>query len=126
MGDWSDEQLAAECDLDELAVRNLRAYLLEEREATGGILPTDRQLVIERFRDEIGDWRIAVLSPFGARVHAPWALAIEAKIRDRLGVAVQAIWSDDGIIVRLPDADEAPPSEVVILDPERDRGAGRR
>jgi ATP-dependent Lhr-like helicase len=81
-------------------------------------LPTDRQLVIERFRDELGDWRIAVLSPFGARVHAPWALAIEAKIRDRLGVAVQAIWSDDGIIVRLPDADDAPPSEVVILDPD--------
>ncbi len=118
VGDWSDEQLAAECDLDELAIRNLRAYLLEEREATGGILPTDRQLVIERFRDEVGDWRIAVLSPFGARVHAPWALAIEAKIRDRLGVAVQAIWSDDGIIVRLPDADDAPPSEVVILDPD--------
>jgi ATP-dependent Lhr-like helicase len=118
VGDWTDEQLAAECDLDELAIRNLRAYLLEEREATGGILPTDRQLVIERFRDEVGDWRIAVLSPFGARVHAPWALAIEAKIRDRLGVAVQAIWSDDGIIVRLPDADDAPPSEVVILDPD--------
>ena len=56
--------------------------------------------------------------PFGARVHAPWALAIEVKIRDRLGVAVQAIWSDDGIIVRLPDADDAPPSEVVILDPD--------
>ena len=118
VGDWTDEQLAAECDLDELAIRNLRAYLQEEREATGGILPTDRQLVIERFRDEVGDWRIAVLSPFGARVHAPWALAIEAKIRDRLGVAVQAIWSDDGIIVRLPDADDAPPSEVVILDPD--------
>ena len=63
-----------DCGLDELAVSNLRAYLAEEREATGGVLPTDRQIVVERFRDELGDWRICVLSPFGARVHAPWAL----------------------------------------------------
>ena len=81
-------------------------------------LPTDRQLVIERFRDELGDWRVCVLSPFGARVHAPWALAIEAKVRDRHGVEVQAIWGDDGIVVRLPEADEAPPAESVILDPD--------
>ena len=81
--DWSDERLAEDCGLDELAIRNLRAYLAEEREATGGVLPTDRQLVVERFRDELGDWRICVLSPFGARVHAPWALAIEASIRHR-------------------------------------------
>ena len=118
VGDWSDEDLAGRCDLDELATRNLRAYLAEEREATGGLLPTDRQLVVERFRDELGDWRIAVLSPFGAQVHAPWAMAIEARIRDRLSLEVQAVWSDDGIIVRLPEAEEPPPPEMVLLDPE--------
>src|SRR5205814_2027287 len=69
-------------------------------------------------RDALGDWRICVLSPFGARVHAPWALAIETKVRDRLGLEVQAIWSDDGIVVRLPEADESPPADVVVLDPD--------
>ena len=116
--DWSDERLAEQCGLDELAVANLRSYVDEEREATGGVLPTDRQIVIERFPDELGDWRICVLSPFGARVHAPWALALESRVRDRLGVEVQAIWDDDGIVVRLPEADESPPAEMVILDPD--------
>ncbi|MGH9164738.1 MAG: DEAD/DEAH box helicase, partial [Acidimicrobiales bacterium] len=115
---WSDQRLAADCGLDPLAVSNLRAYLAEEREATGGLLPTDRQIVVERFRDELGDWRVCVLSPFGARVHAPWALAVEAKIRDRTGAEVQAIWSDDGIVVRLPEADDAPPTDSVLLEPE--------
>jgi ATP-dependent helicase Lhr and Lhr-like helicase len=115
---WSDERLAADCGLDPLAAANLRAYLAEERAATGGLLPTDRQVVVERFRDELGDWRICVLSPFGARVHAPWALAVEAKVRDRLGLEVQAIWSDDGLVVRLPEADDAPPVESVLLEPE--------
>ncbi|MBW3669204.1 MAG: DEAD/DEAH box helicase [Actinobacteria bacterium] len=113
-----DGQLHDDYALDPLAVRNLRAYLAEEREATGDNLPTDRQLVVERFRDELGDWRICVLSPFGARVHAPWALAMESRIRDRLGVEVQAIWSDDGIVLRLPEADDAPAVEAIVLDPE--------
>ncbi|MDP9442636.1 MAG: DEAD/DEAH box helicase, partial [Actinomycetota bacterium] len=116
--DWTDERLREECGLDDLAAANLRAYLAEEREATGGVLPTDRQIVIERFRDELGDWRICVLSPFGARVHAPWALALEGRVRDRLGLEVQAIWDDDGIVVRLPEADESPPADAVILDPD--------
>ena len=115
---WSDARLATECGLDPLAVANLRSYLADERVATGGLLPTDRQIVVERFRDELGDWRVCVLSPFGARVHAPWALAVEAKVRDRLGVEVQAIWSDDGLVVRLPEADDAPPVESVLLEPE--------
>ena len=118
VGDLPDERLAEDHRLDPLALRNLRAYLDEEREATGGVLPTDRQVVVERFRDELGDWRICVLSPFGARVHAPWALAIEAGIRRRLDVEVHAIWSDDGIVVRLPEADDAPPADAVVLDPE--------
>ncbi|MGH9176925.1 MAG: Lhr family helicase, partial [Acidimicrobiales bacterium] len=118
VGDLTDHQLAEDYRLDRLALRNLRAYLDDERQATGGVLPTDRQIVVERFRDELGDWRICVLSPFGARVHAPWALAIEAKVRQRLDVEVHAIWSDDGIVVRLPEADDAPPAEVVVLEPE--------
>ncbi len=116
--DWTDTRLREECGLDDLSILNLRTYLGEEREATGGVLPTDRQIVIERFRDELGDWRICVLSPFGARVHAPWALALEMRVKDRLGLEVQAIWDDDGIVVRLPEADDSPPAEAVILDPD--------
>jgi ATP-dependent Lhr-like helicase len=116
--DWSNDRLRDECALDEKAIANLRAYLDEEREYTQGALPTDRQLVVERFRDELGDWRICVLSPFGARVHAPWALAIEARIRQQLDVEVQSIWSDDGIVIRLPEADEPPPVDLVVIDPD--------
>ena len=116
--DKSNDWLRDECGLDELAVRNLRAYIGEQREASSGLLPTDTEIVAERFRDELGDWRLCVLSPFGARVHAPWALAIEALIRRRTGTEVQAIWSDDGIVVRLPEADEAPPVESMLLDPD--------
>src|SRR5881398_2628258 len=114
---WSDERLAEECSLDERAVRNLRSYLAEEREVTGA-LPTDRQIVVERFRDELGDWRVCVLTPFGGRVHAPWSMAIEARVRDRLGLEVQTMWSDEGIVVRLPEADESPPVDAVLLEPD--------
>ncbi|MHB8662646.1 MAG: Lhr family helicase [Acidimicrobiales bacterium] len=114
-GEWTAARLTAECGLDALAARNLLAYIDEERTVTGGVLPTDRQIVVERFRDELGDWRVCILSPFGARVHAPWALAIEASIRDRLGLEVQAIWSDDGIVVRLPEADDLPPVDSIVI-----------
>ncbi len=114
----SDEDLARSCGLDELAVGNLRAYIDEERAATGGLVPTDRQIVVERFRDELGDWRVAVLSPFGARVHAPWAMAIESRLRRDTGVEVQALWSDDGIIIRLPESEDAPPLDAVLVDPD--------
>lgn len=97
-------RLAAEHDLDELAARNLVAYLDEEREAAGA-LPSDRRVVVERFRDELGDWRLVILSPFGGRVHAPLTLAIEARLRERLGIEAQTIWSDDGIAVRLPEGE---------------------
>jgi ATP-dependent Lhr-like helicase len=115
--DWTDERLQQDCALDDLAVRNLRAYLAEEREVCGA-LPTDRQIVVERFRDELGDWRVCVLTPFGGRVHAPWSMAIEARVRDRLGLEVQTMWSDEGIVVRLPEADESPPVDAVLLDPD--------
>jgi ATP-dependent Lhr-like helicase len=112
----SDEELSAACGLTPSAVTNLRSYVEDERAATGGFVPSDRQIVVERFRDELGDWRVAVLSPFGARVHAPWALAVETRIRRRTGAEVQALWSDDGIIVRWPEAEDAPPVEAVLID----------
>ncbi|HEY7847221.1 MAG TPA: DEAD/DEAH box helicase [Candidatus Limnocylindria bacterium] len=102
--------------LDELAARNLVAYLGEQRETTGA-LPTDRQLVVERFRDELGDWRLCLLSPFGGRVHAPWAMAIEARLAEQ-GRPAQAIWTDDGIALRLPDAAEPPTDELFMLGPD--------
>ena len=102
--------------LDERAARNLLAYLGDQREATG-TLPTDRQLVVERFRDELGDWRVCLLSPYGGRVHAPWAMAIESRLADA-GQEVQAIWTDDGIALRLPQAVEAPADDVFSLDPD--------
>ena len=103
--------------LDELAARNLLAYIAEEADAVGTV-PSDRTIVVERFRDEIGDWRLCILSPFGDRVHAPWALAIEARMRERLGMYTQTIHTDDGIVVRLPEADDAPPSDAVVIDPD--------
>ena len=103
--------------LDELAISNLLVYLEEQRQATG-TLPDDRTIVIERFRDELGDWRVCIHSPFGARVHAPWAQAIEARVRHRLGLEVQCIYTDDGIVIRIPEADEAAMGEAVMIDPE--------
>ena len=81
-------------------------------------MPSDRTLVVERFRDEIGDWRLCVLSPYGGRVHAAWALALSARIRDVFGLEADAIWSDDGIIVHLPDADDPPGAELVLVEPD--------
>ena len=88
--------------LDAWAADNLLTYLEEQREATGHV-PDDHTIVVERFRDELGDWRVAVHSPFGAQVHAPWALCVAARMRERFGVDVQAMHGDDGIVFRLPD-----------------------
>ncbi|MFN8136807.1 MAG: ATP-dependent helicase [Propionicimonas sp.] len=90
--------------LDAWAADNLLGYLAEQSEAIGR-LPHDRQLVVERFRDEIGDWRVVVHSPYGAQVHAPWALIVAARLRERYGVDVQAMHADDGLVFRLPDTD---------------------
>ena len=111
------ERLRDRHQLDALAGENLLRYLAEQRAATG-VLPTDRTIVVERFRDEIGDWRLCVLSPFGGQVHAPWALALGAQLRAEHGVDTQALWSDDGIILHLPDADDPPPGDAVALDPD--------
>ncbi len=91
--------------LDEWATDNLLGYLDEQREATGHV-PDDRTLLIERFRDELGDWRVVIHSPYGAPVHSPWALAIAARLREAYGLDVQAMPTDDGIVLRLPDTAE--------------------
>jgi ATP-dependent Lhr-like helicase len=115
--DREPEELAAEYDLDERAARNLVSFLREQREMTR-VVPSERTIVVERFRDEIGDWRLCVLSPYGGRVHAAWALALSARIRDEFGLESDAIWSDDGIIVHLPDADDPPRAELVLVEPD--------
>src|SRR5213078_248918 len=97
--------------------RNLVTLLHEQAAATGAV-PSDRTVVVERFRDEIGDWRLCILTPFGARVHAPWALALAARLRQSLGLEVQSIWSDDGIALHLPDADAPPPTDDIVIPPE--------
>jgi ATP-dependent helicase Lhr and Lhr-like helicase len=105
-------------DLDPLAAENLLAYLEDEREITGA-LPTDRRIVVERFRDELGDWRLCLLTPFGGRVHAPWSVALESRLAERLGAEVRTIWSDDGIAVRLPEGDLDGVEELLFPDPEQ-------
>ena len=115
--DQDPAELAAGYDLDERAAKNLSSFLREQRDATR-VVPSDRTIVIERFRDEIGDWRLCVLSPFGGRVHSAWALALSARIRDEFGLESDAIWSDDGIIVHLPDSDDPPGAELVMVEPD--------
>jgi ATP-dependent Lhr-like helicase len=121
--DQEPETLQREHDLDERAARNLLAYLREQQAATR-VLPSERTIVLERFRDEIGDWRLCVLSPYGGRVHAAWGLAISARIRERFGLEADTLWSDDGIVLHLPDLDadeaEALPSaaELVLIEPD--------
>src|SRR5213080_1995615 len=107
-------RLQADHMLDERAARNLVTFLREQEGATGAV-PSDRTVVVERFRDEIGDWRVCILTPFGARVHAPWALALASRLRESLGVEVHSLWSDDGIALHLPDSDAPPPTDDVLL-----------
>ncbi|MBN6041637.1 ATP-dependent helicase [Amycolatopsis sp. 195334CR] len=123
----SDEEAAREragkAGLDEFATGNLLAYLAEQRAATRHV-PNDRTVLLERYRDELGDWRVILHSPFGAQVNAPWALAIAARLRENRGVDAQVAHSDDGIVLRLPEAFDAEGGDVrvevddVLLDPE--------
>ncbi|HVR33798.1 MAG TPA: DEAD/DEAH box helicase [Acidimicrobiia bacterium] len=107
--------------LDDWAAGNLVAYLADQRAATDA-LPSDQTIVVERFRDEIGDWRVVVLTPFGARVHAPWAMAVTQKLRQRNGTDVDVIWSDDGMAFRFVDADDAPGAAELVIDAEEVEG----
>ncbi|HEY1513127.1 MAG TPA: DEAD/DEAH box helicase, partial [Gaiellaceae bacterium] len=102
--------------LERRAATNLMSFLREQERSTG-VVPSDRTIVVERFRDEIGDWRVCILTPFGARVHAPWAMAIAARLRDAHGIDAQSIWSDDGIALHFPEADAPPPTEDLVIDP---------
>jgi ATP-dependent Lhr-like helicase len=103
-----------ESGLDEWAIGNLLRFVEEQKSATGAV-PTDTTLLVERFRDELGDWRIVLHSPYGTPVHAPWALAVSARIRERLGVEGSAMAGDDGIVVRLPETDAEPPGAELFL-----------
>jgi ATP-dependent Lhr-like helicase len=115
--DQSPETLERDYDLDRRAANNLVEFLGEQQQATR-VVPSDRAIVVERFRDEIGDWRLCVLSPFGGRVHAAWSLALSSRIREQIGLESDAIYSDDGIIVHLPDAEEPPGADLVMLEPD--------
>ena len=97
--------------LDELAAANVLNFIFDQREATG-VVPDDQTIVVERFRDEIGDWRVCILSPFGAQVHAPWGMALRAQLSERWGMDVEMMWADDGIVIRLPESAE----EVELVD----------
>ena len=104
--------------LDRWAVDNLLAYLREQRESTGAV-PSDRRLIVERHRDELGDWRLILHSPLGYSVHAPWALAVRARIIERYGVDASVMAADDGIILRLPAMEDVPPgADLFLFDPE--------
>jgi len=106
-------ELNRDYGLDRRAAKNLVSYVHEQREATGEV-PSDNVVVIERFRDELGDQRICILSPLGSRLLAPWAMAVSTFLRDERGIEVDAIWSDDGIVFRLPDVESAPDLDVFI------------
>jgi ATP-dependent helicase Lhr and Lhr-like helicase len=111
------ERLVTRHDLDRLAAENFLHYLRDQEEATGAV-PDDRTIVIERVTDELGDWRVCVLTPFGGRIHAPWAMAVTAKVRNELAIDVETMWADDGFIVRFPETDLPPPAELMLPDPD--------
>lgn len=111
------ELRCVEAGLDAWATNNLLAFLREQKEATGHV-PTDKTLVVERFRDELGDWRVVLHSPFGMQVHSPWALAVQARVRERYGIDAGAMAADDGIVVRIPDTEAQPPGgELFVFEP---------
>ena len=115
--DAAGARLRQRCGLDETAAANLLAYLEDQAAATGAV-PDDRTVVVERFRDEIGDWRVCVLTPFGAQVHAPWGVALQARLREAWGVDVDLMWGDDGIVMRLPEAVDVLPVDDLLFDPD--------
>ncbi|WP_313545267.1 ATP-dependent helicase [Leifsonia aquatica] len=112
------ELRCVEAGLDAWATNNLLSFLAEQKTATGYV-PTDRTLVVERFRDELGDWRVILHSPYGMQIHSPWALAVQARVRERYGIDAGAMAADDGIIVRIPDTESQPPGgELFVFEPQ--------
>ena len=108
-------RLVNEHDLDSGAAENLLRFLADQAEATGQI-PDDRTIVVERCRDELGDWRVCVLTPFGSRIHIPWAMAVAARIRAAGGPEVETLWGDDGFVLRFPDTDEPPDADWILVE----------
>jgi len=115
--DAAIKRLVTKHDLDRLAAENFLQYLDDQHEATGAV-PDDRTIVIERVMDELGDWRVCVLTPFGGRIHAPWAMAVTAKVRAELAIDVESMWSDDGFILRFPETEKPPSADLVLPDPD--------
>lgn len=111
------KRLIKQHGLDELAAQNLVNYVHEQKAATGEV-PSDTTIIVERWLDELGDWRVAVLSPFGARVHAPWLTASLARLREERGLTVEGLWSDDGIVLRFPEAESAPDLSALLIPPD--------
>ena len=107
------QRLVQHHDLDQQAAENLLRYLADQAAATG-VVPDDRTILIERCRDELGDWRICVLTPFGGRIHAPWAMAVVERARAETGLDVETMWTDDGFVVRFPETDEPPDPQLMI------------
>jgi ATP-dependent helicase Lhr and Lhr-like helicase len=107
------QRLVNHHDLDQQAAENLVRYLADQA-AAAGVVPDDRTILIERCRDELGDWRICVLTPFGGRVHAPWAMAVAERARAETGLDVETMWSDDGFVVRFPETDEPPDPKLML------------
>ncbi len=108
-------RLVAEHDLDPGAAENLMQFLADQEAATG-VVPDDRTIVIERCRDELGDWRVCVLTPFGSRIHIPWAMAVSARIRAAGGPEVETLWGDDGFVLRFADTDEPPDMDWFMVE----------
>jgi ATP-dependent Lhr-like helicase len=108
-------RLVADHDLDPGAAENLLKFLADQEDATGSV-PDDRTVVIERCRDELGDWRVCVLTPFGSRIHIPWAMAVSARIRAAGGPEVETLWGDDGFVLRFPDTDEPPDPDWFLVE----------
>ena len=107
------QRLVRHHDLDQQAAENLLRYLADQAAAAGAV-PDDRTILIERCRDELGDWRVCVLSPFGGRVHAPWAMAVVERARAETGLDVETMWTDDGFVVRFPETEEPPDSQLML------------
>ena len=107
------QRLTKHHDLDVQAAENLMRYLADQAAATGSV-PDDRTILIERTRDELGDWRVCVLTPFGGRIHAPWAMAVVERVRAEKGLDAEMMWTDDGFVVRFPETD-APPDTALML-----------
>ena len=110
------DRLVREHDLDATAAENLLRYL--DDQAAAGAVPDDRTLVIERCLDELGDWRVCLLSPLGSRIHAPWAMAVSARIRNETGTDVEVMWGDEGFVVRFPEVEQPPDPALLLPDPE--------